>query len=85
MKRRSRLKRRTWKCKVPVAPARWLHPGTFWLPQLYPKRVKMKTNKIIHENETNNAETETELTIDEQIDQLAAIIINHLLKQLYEN
>jgi hypothetical protein len=45
------------------------------------KWVKMKTQKSNPENEQTY---ETELTIDEQIEQLAEIIIGHLLKQLYE-
>jgi hypothetical protein len=49
------------------------------------KRVKMKTQKNNPENEQTNVEHEIELTIDEQIEQLAEVIIGHLLKQLYEN
>jgi len=49
------------------------------------KRVKMKTKKPICRNDPNNVEAETDLTIDEQIEQFAEIIISYLLKELNEN
>jgi hypothetical protein len=49
------------------------------------KRVKMKTKKLIYQNDPNNVEDQTELTIEEQIEQFAEIIISFLLKELYEN